>query len=57
MSCHSSRTDMCCRRGCRHDKVRQGYSDPLGNKLGLITDVDDLATVVGWTALLLGALC
>jgi hypothetical protein len=29
-------------------------SAPLGNKLGL--DVDDLATVAGWTALLLGAL-
>jgi hypothetical protein len=31
-------------------------SAPLGNKLGLTTDVDDLATVAGWTALLLGAL-
>ena len=31
-------------------------SAPLGNKVGLITAVDDLATVAGWTALLLSAL-
>ena len=32
-------------------------SAPLGNKPGLITAGDDIATVAGWTALLLGALC
>ena len=31
-------------------------SAPLGNKPGLITAGDDIATVAGWTALLLSAL-